>query len=496
MKYLSIEKLVFGHNLVSNTCPKGIQLSEFNKRDIEVPKTTERFGLFETATPNFATYYPDVKAEDLQPKDSDFVYPVFRALSEVLVRRQAPIDFSLNDVLRASMKKLAGQTVFPNHEQLIGNELGVVLDVEWQDSYKLGNVTVPAGINSRLKIDGKAHPNIARGVMMDPPSIHSTSVTVEFEWEKSHNLTDDEFFSKLGTYDSKGKLIKRNVTLVKNYHEISLVPHGADAFAQKIGKDGKIVNPNYAGSVYKFNTEDEACKGTKLHFFSYKETESFQETLSTIPNESNNNTEEQLTEKTMNRTHILSLLLLSGFLQADIDKLSDTEAQTQLENFLKDALKDKGTISTLQASITEKDTKITSLTEQLSVKDTEILGLKEKASMGEIGEKALKQLRDEATRFYTLSCGDKAPDAELLKVISNSNFETANVLLKQYAKLAEDSVKLSCKDCGSHNVSRMSAAAAEDGAGLGDGEPTLKSNEDVMASFAKKNTNLFGDTNI
>ena len=82
---------------------------------------------------------------------------------------------------------------------------------------------------------------------MDPPSIHSNSVTVQFKWDKSHpNMEDNEFYQKLGTYDSKGVMVRRIVTEVVRYLETSLVSHGADAFAQKIGDDGKIINPNFA----------------------------------------------------------------------------------------------------------------------------------------------------------------------------------------------------------------------------------------------------------
>lgn len=59
-------------------------------------------------------------------------------------------------------------------------------------------------------------------------------------------MEDGEFYQKLGTYDSKGEMVRRIVTEVVRYLETSLVSHGADSFAQKIGSDGKIVNPTFA----------------------------------------------------------------------------------------------------------------------------------------------------------------------------------------------------------------------------------------------------------
>lgn len=74
---------------------------------------------------------------------------------------------------------------------------------------------------------------------MDPPSIHSNSVSVRFIWDKSHpNLDEDEFWNKLGTYDEKGNLICRVVKEIVSYYETSLVSHGADPFAQKIDEMG------------------------------------------------------------------------------------------------------------------------------------------------------------------------------------------------------------------------------------------------------------------
>jgi hypothetical protein len=117
--------------------------------------------------------------------------------------------------------------------------MGAVKDVMWEESYKTpGGIVIPSGINARMKLDGKSHPRVARAIMMDPPSIHSTSVTVQFLWEMSHNLSQEEFFKKLGTFDKDGKQINRVASLVKRYHELSLVGHGADPYAQKITQSG------------------------------------------------------------------------------------------------------------------------------------------------------------------------------------------------------------------------------------------------------------------
>ena len=54
----------------------------------------------------------------------------------------------------------------------------------------------------------------------------------------------------MGGFDDKGKLIQRIVNQILNYHETSIVSHGADPFAQKINDQGKINNPLYANDNY------------------------------------------------------------------------------------------------------------------------------------------------------------------------------------------------------------------------------------------------------
>jgi hypothetical protein len=266
MAYLERIRLGFGNNLVIGNSGPAMKLDKLihtHNPTIQV----ESFGLFDSAAPNFNTYYPEVEAKDLTPNDAEFVEPVYRALSEVTVhKRYNPIDFSMNGALKKSMGLLRGQTIYPNHEAMVGNELGAVSEVSWEDSFKQGNILIPAGINAKMKIDGKSHPRIARGINMNPPSIHSTSVTVEFLWEKSHDIPADEFFSKLATYDKSGQQYRRIATEIKKYDEISFVSHGADPFAQKKNEDGGIANPQHANRTY--NSEEK--KAQRWFFFDFK----------------------------------------------------------------------------------------------------------------------------------------------------------------------------------------------------------------------------------
>src|SRR6478735_2236072 len=149
--YSSTEKMFSGHSLISNKYPKGVSLQELlSSTHLQQPQVDlERLGLFEVSSPDFSKYYPEVTAKDLQPSDEDFVYPIYRALSKVVVNKYGPIDFGFEDVLKRSMKKLIGQSVYPNHDANTGNELGVVVETAWQEERKYDGFTVPAGFNSR-----------------------------------------------------------------------------------------------------------------------------------------------------------------------------------------------------------------------------------------------------------------------------------------------------------------------------------------------------------
>lgn len=199
-----------GHTIMAGYIPEAVGAQTFSENYYKwknpTPDTIAQFG-FWGGDIDYNTYYPNLDKSELTPKDEEFIEPMFRLLSETIVSKNwNPTDFGQNGVLKASMKMLLGQTVNCDHETNIGNAIGAVSQVMWQEAYKDGSFTIPGGINGILKIDGKANPRIARGILMEPPSIHSNSVTVQFKWDKSHpSMEESEFYQKLGTYDSRVK---------------------------------------------------------------------------------------------------------------------------------------------------------------------------------------------------------------------------------------------------------------------------------------------------
>lgn len=448
MEYQEILRFGFGHSLVVPNTPEKVDVSEYlTAKAVKGELEVDSLGFFDSASPNFNTFYPQLTAEDLQPTEDDFVRPTFRALSAGIVRRNSyPVDFSKPGVLKGGAKLLVGQTIYNNHEILIGNQIGAVEKVSWQDAVKLSNgKTIPAGINAVFKIDGKSQPNIARGIMMDPPSIHSCSVTIEFQWEKSHpEMTDSEFYNLWGTYNKDGQLIRKVVTKVVRFYEISLVPHGADPFAKRLDSNGTIVLPDMATSI---DQQSLLKKGAAFIDFS-TDLENFSE-IPTIPEHFNNN----LSKKA--KMEFIQKLAQSLGLEFN----EDTDEVTLQENI-------NTALAGLQDKVKTSEKAVATLTEKngtLSNTITELEAKLEKAADPDVIQRLtddIKVVKDkltaEITRVYKLA-KDADPDESFLGLMAKSDISGLNALLSEYTGLADEKFPATCSDCGSHNVSRASA---------------------------------------
>lgn len=446
----------------------------------------QSYGLFDTASPNYSTYYPDVKKEDLNPGDDEFINPVFRLLSETIVYKGIPIDFSRKGVLKKSMPMLLGQTINIDHEIAVGNAIGAISDTFWQNSYKTqSGVVVPAGINGVLKIDGKSNPRIARGIMMEPPSIHSNSVTVKFRWEPSHEFDEaQEFYDKVGTFNEDGELIRLVVNEITTYSETSLVSHGADVWAQRVKENGQINNPTFADDNYKFSADKPIRDAFSID---YKDLKSL--SLDTaIPKGSNNNKTKQKGKDTINMKKFIETFLAT-FVFGTFEKDEVTE-----ENFTEkitgvftakqaeiDALKlgnDKkdGTISDLEADITTKETEITQLGDNKEAFD-----------------KIVGNTQKEAIKLYKLAKGDKVEDS-IVDLISKADLALATSFANQYKDEADSKFEATCNDCKSTNVSRASAKTTsaglvEDGKEEGNTPAKEKDSQEVLGRLRSKRKN-------
>lgn len=476
-------KLGFGNSLIKGsyseklTPERIIEHIESNHMDIE------SYGLFDFTSPNYTTYYPDVTAGDLKPNDEEFIYPLFRALSAVIVHKQRnPVDFGIPGVLKASTKLLVGATVNPDHEShVVGNAIGSVRSTGWQEETKTdGGIIIPPGINAQFKIDGKSNPRIARGIMMDPPSIHSSSVTVAFMWDKSHNsYTDDEFFQKLGTYDKDGKMVRRMATKIKKYPEVSLVSHGADPFAQKINSNGQINNPRYAATSYNSVEEIKELKAQKLFFFDYKVDLIENADDPTIPGNSIDNK----TQSDMNEF----LIKLAGKLGVAIANLPEQQLQEAVTAALTVALTAQTNAQAEVTQLTAQHTTEAAEIVRLKVIETELIAFKaanptadEVTRLKGFETRMLTDARTRITQIYNKVTLNK-PDAAITSMIANSTDMNALMALEtQYNSQLETMYPLKCNKCSSTSIARASAAVNPGATG---GEHTKKSGAELVNSL-------------
>lgn len=467
-----------GHTIMAGFIPTRVGAKAFSENYYKWKEPTkeslQQLGLFGSDI-DYNTYYPDLKAEELKPQSEDFIEPMFRLLSATIVSKNYnPTDFSQPGVLKASMNYLLGQTVNCDHSTDIGNAIGSVSQVLWQEAYKDKGFTIPAGINGVLKIDGKANPRIARGILMEPPSIHSNSVTVQFKWDKSHpDMDDRDFYEKLGTYDEHGNMIRRMVTEVVRYLETSLVSHGADSFAQKIGEDGKIVNPEYAKRSWTSFSEYKDQTKHDVYFIDFKDdTNSFQEGNDT-PGINNNNPVKSNSDN------------MNEELKKFLEKLFGKGMLTLSEGQEKNQETVISCIQELQKKVTNLTTEKNSLAQQIGKKDTEIANLKEMAT---VGTNYIAKLRETTVANYKKLMGDKADET----IVTMLNAETTGLqtilsLNKDYTSRLEEKFPLTCSHCGSHDISRASSVQEPQDGKKEDttqnSEQQPKSNAEVMDDF-------------
>jgi hypothetical protein len=376
------------------------------------------------------------------------------------------------------MYKMVGQTINIDHEMALGNAIGTVKSVEWQNAYTANGVKIPAGFNAVLKIDGKSNPRIARGIMMDPPSIHANSVTVNFAWKQSHpKMTENDFFDKLGTLDESGKLIQKIATEIKAYHETSLVSHGADPFAQKLDKDGKIVLPKYASDRYPLSDQSMA-----VYSWDWKYLDGNDENSEVIINTSGTIIPNVKINTQQNSENMKDLLkFLETFFGLEADSLTEENVQETLGEIDFTALKAKA--DSADAPLVVLDLKGTEaieneITTLRSFKESVPENLEAQMALATVGQTAIDQLKAETKRLYGLTVEEGKEDVNILAVIEGSDYKTLQSLHKQYNEATEESFELTCSNCGSHDFTRASADPAEEG-----DEFVSKSNEEVISEF-------------
>lgn len=436
--------LASNHSLILGHMPESINKDSYSDLMAKTKEKShnENFGLFSSPSNR---YYPGLSPEDWNPKDEDYITPTYRMLSEVIVNKQYdPIDFGYGGVLKASKDLLVGQSVNTNHNTDVEDAIGVVVETFWDESYKTEGKIIPAGFNGLLKIDAKANPRIARGILMDPPSIHSNSVNIRFNWDKSHpKLSDQDFWGKLGTYDEKGDLIRRVCTGIICYGETSLVSHGADPFAQIVRSNGKIINPKYATSQ-----SYSADRGNNIdyYFIDFKDKKG----ISEINNTAVYNMKEENSNfiNDNNNNQMNELLLALGVM---LGLNGEDRTEDKIQDAVKSLIASRDSVNSLKEKNVQLEAENTNL-------KTEISSLKESSEMGKT---FIEELRTGVTTLYEKVNSGEA-DQGIISLINGATKDQLISLKSSYEKQLEQLFPFTCTDCGSTNVNRGSSQTTDE----------------------------------
>jgi len=462
-------------------------------------KAIERLGMFGSGN-NSNNYYPAIQsAQDIVPKPEDFIDVPFRLLSATIVGAGSwkTTDFSDAVILKGSMQKLNNKPVYKNHDCEVDNWVGMVKGVSWSEGFNnASGEYVPPGIDGILSIDAKTEPKIARGVLLG--SIYSNSVTVEFDWKMSHHFEKMyDFMDSVGTFGADGKMIRRVVTRIMNYHETSLVFLGADPFAKLIDNKGNLTHIDSGGIQYSKAGDDEKKlfddhHKIKIGYCLDKNVISLSKERLSEPNQT---TTEQNT-KEMDK-YLLALAKILGLPIAQVTeenyvshlaKLSVTDTKqveklakaTIFESFVGEGIEvaalegepvkvtltgegDKVALSTALPTdavvISKADlVKLKKDAADLIEERTKLTALEKDA---ELGKTYLGLQRDECKRLYKLSVGGEG-DAAVLKLMDGAEPDALAGLLKLHAKDATMKFSGSCKSCGSDEFEFKSSISGDD----------------------------------
>lgn len=478
----------------------GIQVGEPRR----VPSGTriEMFGMFGDGN-NANTFYPGLDKADFMPKPEDMVDIPFRVLSATIVGANSwkATDFTDENILKASMPMQNNQPIFFDHEQSIPNWLGLTVNPYWQvASSSMDGKPIPAGINATYRIDAKANPKIARGLVLG--AIGSTSTTVKFDWKPSHIFKNSDgienpsmFYDKIGTIDpTDGKMVRRIVTKIHAYHENSLVWLGADPMAKRLDDAGNIVMPDFSSMHYS------ADKPLLFSAVDEKEKKAYTDEKKFTISYTIDNNIISLSKQTQNKVTLNKTLPMKKFLQAFLAafgtklSLNITLADDQLEltadqetslvaalakliltppaetvtlqkkqiDFLA-ALKlvnDKGELVAFDLNTATGEFSIIAASEVTRVY-AEAKKVTTLQPLATIGKEHLDFKRAEAIRFYKITVGD-AVDEAVVSLMEGADNKALDGLIKLHTKGATSKFTATCTKCNtSDHVEMRSSMSAK-----------------------------------
>jgi hypothetical protein len=399
--------------------------------------------------------------ERYTPSSSDLVRVPFRALSATVVAAGTwrATDFTDEAVLRRSVKKLIGKSAFVMHWQYTDECIGAIETASWSEKTAQDGLIIPAGIDIVYLINGEHNEKLCSNLLMEPPGIYSNSVTVEFEWEPSHdNFKDeDQFMQSIGQVHADGRMVARKVIDLVDYHESSICWLGADPFAKMKDKEGKLINPEEGAVFNNANQYVKEMYTKERHFFaSY----SFKKEGISLTNKIVKNLTDmekillELARKSLGlaadaevtQAHIDSLVL--GKKDDHTLLLSKSSKVEGLEREVTE-LKAKGDTGALTTEL-EKVKGEKTVLEGEKVSLTEKVGTLEPMAL--IGTAHLAAKRAEVVRLYKAGLKGVAEDATMLDNFTKSDSKGLDSFLTMFTKGVAEKFEAKCATCGTTEI--------------------------------------------
>jgi hypothetical protein len=232
------------------------------------------------------------------------------------------------------------------------------------------------------------------------------------------------------------------VTKISEIRESSIVSFPADKFAKnRIGKAKSKSGSGAISASFSFSDDTEEAR----NLFETKQTYVLQLDLPTGEEQ-----DEQAEAQPETQTQDFQTLSQNfEAMRLEYEKAKADVAKLEAEN--KILLQGQASLRASVAKHIEDLAQAQRECEQFQAKATEL------EPRAIIGDATMIDLRRETETAYSLTLKSGVADKFILKQIQEADFDTLKALHNQYTKLFEAKHELSCKDCGSHNVSAQSS---------------------------------------
>jgi hypothetical protein len=264
-----------------------------------------------------------------------------------------------------------------------------------------------------LKINKEWNQRVVAGIQ--DGAIHSASVDVIFEFEKSHPDLED-FYYHLGE-TINGKFVALVATKILSYGEISLVWQGADGFAKRLD-----LTLEGAGAADEGKKTEGGLKGMKI-------TRSLLVRVGLTPSSYGMNAVAQ---------------------EVELDEGMSEKLMTDVEEL----------VSKLLDSL-DKQTELLNTVFGDSEKTMNLAA--EIMANAEIGKAYIADIRSDAIKFAKLAEGEEELSSALKRAIMNASIEDAKKFRDDFQAKAEEKIPAKCSQCGSA-FTRGSASKSKQGA--------------------------------